>query len=140
MSFETLLQVAIEMDYPESIVRHTLRRHQFENAGQLIDFLEDNMSNLQQEVQVEEEEEEKSCHNVTSNAAESKLKELSLKEETELLYRLSFCLKCWKNPRTLVILPCSHFALCDSCGKTARTCPRRDCQAYIECIIHTYGL
>jgi hypothetical protein len=135
MSAEIQFQVAIEMDFPERIVSHVLRKHQFENAGQLVNFLEDNMELIETEL-----EEENYCNEnvVASPSKDEAMKELSLREETELLYRLSYCLKCWTNPRTLVCLPCSHYTLCEDCEKTTKTCPRRDCQASIEYVIRIY--
>ena len=65
---------------------------------------------------------------------------LSLKEETELLYREAMCLACQKNKRSIVTLPCCHFTLCRVCEPIIRKCPFRQCEEKIESAILTYEL
>ena len=67
------------------------------------------------------------------------LKELSLREQTENLYREAYCLIC-NNKRPIVVLPYCHFIMCTICESATRLCPVRYSKAKIESCIHTYGL
>uniref|UniRef100_A0A336MNH7 CSON003362 protein n=1 Tax=Culicoides sonorensis TaxID=179676 RepID=A0A336MNH7_CULSO len=60
-----------------------------------------------------------------------KLKSLQAKLRSELeevdnvLYveTASKCMKCEENPRSVTLVPCNHYALCDTCAITQRECP-----------------
>ncbi len=156
MPATTQLRVAIEFGFPEKIVVRVLRRHKFDTAGDLVMHLEDHWEELKKEDESEEkppsETEPPSEEKPPSEteppaekrdeekpmAAEPQTRELTLREETEALYRNSICLVCWKRKRTHVTLPCSHFNVCDACEPTTRRCPLRTCGEAVECSIRTY--
>lgn len=33
------------------------------------------------------------------------------------------CMKCEENARTVTLVPCNHYVLCNECAKTMRECP-----------------
>ena len=75
---------------------------------------------------------------ITASSSTTKLQPLTLKEETNILYKQSRCPVCWKNSRCVVILPCSHLVLCHACLPSTSKCPLRSCGESIECGILTY--
>ena len=117
----TLYRVAVEFDFPEAIVRRALTKCHFKDAGSLVTYLDDNMEELHAEEEV----------------AAREVKE-SLRKETECLYKDSLCLRCSKNKRTLVLLPCSHYALCLPCADKTHLCPISTCEATIFDYVKTY--
>ena len=153
MSANVQYRIALELDFPEKIVRRALQKYKFKDAGTFVDYLEMHMDEFEAEGEEEEEvnSEEKNITLVTppdvkedekgavADSSTITTKQLSLKEETELLYRQSRCLACCDNRRSFVTLPCSHFTLCASCEPKARQCPLSDCREEIECTIQTYG-
>ena len=132
-------QIALEFGYPKNIVKGCLAKKKFHSAGSFLEYLDTHNDDLEQEVEEEVDlgrediEEEK-------DAPTEDLKELSLKEETENLYREAYCLICCKNKRSIVVLPCCHFIMCAICESVTRLCPVRYCKAKIASCIHTYGM
>ena len=63
----------------------------------------------------EEEEEKREVEIPAVTSSVAALENLSLRDETEQLYKQSVCLVCFKWNRSLVTLPCSHFTVCDIC-------------------------
>ena len=121
-------EVAVEFGYASSVVSLALTKQDFSCAGDLIDYLELYEEDLHKE-------------DMEKNAKESGAdheKILTLREETELLYRSALCLRCRKRPRTIIILPCGHFSLCSNCEKWCRYCPVLDCNSYIMSAITTF--
>ena len=125
---------ALELGFPEKHVTHALSIKTFVNAGQLVDFLDDNEEELTTAIL----EKERKAAEASSGRGTSSEKVLSLREETERLYRMSLCLACWKRPRTIVLLPCGHYALCSTCNKHKEQCPMKDCGEKILCSISTF--
>lgn len=142
MPVETQYRVALEMGFSKAIVKRILHKCVFESAGDLVDYLEENVEVLeaQEESDKEDEKEERQERMETPAVASSiaALANLSLRDETEKLYKQSVCLVCFKRNRSFVTLPCSHFTVCDSCEAKTRKCPRTDCRQAIECTIRTY--
>ena len=99
MPVEAQYRVALELDYPKAIVKRILRKCAFESAGDLVDYLDANLEVLEAEEEnsKEEEKEEKrekvEIPAVTSSVAASE--NLSLRDETERLYKQSVCLVCF---------------------------------------------
>ena len=141
-------KIALELDFPKIIVKRALRKYKFKDAGSFVDYLETHM----EEFEVEEEAEEPVSMEknitiltppeeiATISTLTTKVKELSLKEETEILYHQTVCLECRKNKRSFVCLPCCHFTLCETCESQTRHCPLRSCREHISATIQTYGL
>ena len=153
MSASTQYIVALELDYPEKIVKRALRKYKFKDAGSFLEYVDTHMEEFEGEDEEEKEEPPPEEKNITIQptredvdkaqgstviSTTDQIKELSLKEETEILYRQSLCLMCWKERRTILCLPCCHFTLCDMCEKTTRTCPLRDCKEVIAGTVRTY--
>ena len=148
MPADTQYAVAVELCYPEKIVKLALRRKTFKDAGSLLDYLDANEEELREQAdneaaaaaaaeeakRVEDEQEEE------ENSAQVKNPtiKLSLREETELLYRRSVCLRCQRHKRTQVCLPCCHFALCDSCERSTDVCPFHGCNTIILHTVRTF--
>ena len=149
MPASTQLIVALELDFPENLVRYALLKMKFATAGDLCDYLDTHKEEL--EVEVKEEEEKKRQEEAEekkrreeedvkdSSNIDAAKRELTLMEETELLYKKSRCAMCMKNKRSFVTLPCSHFTLCSTCETKARCCPLSDCREPIDCTIATFG-
>ena len=129
----TQYQVAIEMGFTPARVRRVLTKQRFECAGDLIDYLEDTESDGEGE-----EKTEKVKDGNTVQEATTAVRELSLREETEIYYRQSVCLRCEERKRTIVCLPCCHLTLCSLCAQLTRRCPLPDCQQPIDETILTY--
>ena len=146
MSASIQYAVALELDFPKKIIQRALRKYKFQSAGSLVDYVETHMDEFeeQDEEELEETPQEK---NITIQptlepqvdvAIPNHMKQLSLREETELLYRQANCLKCLNEKRTVLLLPCSHFALCNKCEKTSSKCLVRGCNKVITDSIRTY--
>ena len=151
MPASTQLLVALELDFPEKLVRRALHKLKFATAGDLCDYIDTHTEELeveakeeeekQQQQQQEEAEEKKRREEEEEDAKDvgAAMRELTLTEETELLYKQSRCAVCRENKRCFVTLPCSHLTLCLRCEPKTRHCPLPDCQQFIECTIQTYG-
>ena len=141
-------QIAIELGFSEKIVERALKKYKFKSAGDFVHYLElneDEFAETDEVVQKAKPEEEKMAvaafpeKEKTENTQNAAVKaDKSLREETEDLYRRSICLNCFNRRRSIVILPCSHFALCEQCLKQVKKCPVSDCCEEIECTIVTY--
>lgn len=153
MSYNVMYKVAIELGFPNRTVERALKKYKFKSAGSLVDYIETHreefeVDNEEEEAEADEEKitiacfptEDESNKAQTEAASSSHISQLTLREQTEILYRRSICLMCHKNRRCFVILPCSHFALCATCEPSTRKCPLLDCQEYISCTIQTYGV
>ena len=143
MSKDTHYRVALEFDFPEALVRHILRRQSFKDAGSFIDYLETYMEELEAKGEKFEEIVEAVDNLSLDNQAQGATASLSpakltLREETERLYRKSKCLICVKKSRACVLLPCCHLALCSQCEPRALRCPVTDCGEKIKSVIPTY--
>ncbi|KAK3585123.1 hypothetical protein CHS0354_034254 [Potamilus streckersoni] len=57
-------------------------------------------------------------------------------EETDDLKSKMMCKRCKKNLRNMLILPCTHFCLCDHCSKEISLCP--ECWNPIKERVKTY--
>ena len=161
------LIVALEFGYDEKIVKRVMKKHEFDSSGDLIDYLYTHMEELEAEEEVDEEvkpevDEEPSPEEVpqatkhpeeqpSASLPPEEQKEVpqapsappppierSLREETEDLYRRSVCLNCFERRRCFVVLPCSHFTICDKCEKHLKKCPARDCGEVIERTVKTF--
>ena len=145
MSPATQYRVAVEFGFPEAIVRRILYKNRFKDAGTFIEYLEVYMEELKAKTD-EEVEKQETAPPLQPTAPppppppspSPPSSKLSLREETELLYRQSTCLVCLKNSRTFVTLPCCHFTLCSQCEPSARKCPLQSCQEKIGAAIKTY--
>ena len=142
----TQYQVAIEMGFVPDRVRRALTKQRFECAGDLIDYLEDKVSDEEEE-EGEEKADKKAAGEVkegntiqgaVAEVATAAIRELSLREETEIYYRQSVCLRCRERKRAIVCLPSFHFTLCSLCSHLARRCPLPDCQQPIDETILSY--
>ena len=124
MKTNSKYEVAVEFGYASPLVSLAMTKQEFSCAGDLIIYLEDHEDELQEEnkkrVKVEHE------------------RIVSLRKETELLYRSMLCLRCRVMPRTVVLLPCAHFCLCSTCEQLCRYCPVSDCNSYYDTTIKTY--
>ena len=138
MPVETQYRVAVEMGFSKAIVKRILHKCVFESAGDLVDYLEENWEMLEAEEEDDKEDEREERQEKMETSGVAALTSLSLHDETEKLYKQSFCLVCFKRKRSFVTLPCSHFTICDFCERKTRKCPRTDCQQVIECSIRTY--
>lgn len=60
-----------------------------------------------------------------------KLKNLQTKLRTDLddiekvlyLETAAKCMKCEEHNRSVTLVPCNHYVLCDTCAKSVRECP-----------------
>ena len=111
-------KVALEFGYSDSIISLSFSRFQFKNAGDLIEYLDIHEKELEKEV--------------------IKINETNLRNETERLYQETLCVKCEKDERQTVILPCSHFCLCVASEKRCRFCPIKDWAMLITFTVRTY--
>ena len=152
MASSTLHRVAIEFGFPEKIVNRALRQYKFLTAGEFVNYLEDHFDELErqdpeEEVEKEVERREKNITILGPPDVKEEIVEevnakgevqLTLRQETEILYNQSLCLKCWTYRRAFVCLPCCHFSLCERCKPSTEHCPLRSCGEKIECTIKTY--
>ena len=153
MSPSTQHLVALEFGFPERIICRALRLKTFKTAGELVDYLDEH----EEELSAIEEQDggsataavvEKETPPAVVKAEEAKVdtkaegevkkSKLTLRAETEWLYKISLCLACRKKPRTIVLLPCGHYALCSTCAKMKDTCPIKSCSEKIGEIIQTF--
>lgn len=153
MYSRTQHQVACELDRPERIVRRVLQRQHFKDAGSLLEYLDDNEEELEAEelnappspVPPKHEKPKltvvippRNWHIVGKIEEKPPIKALTLRQETELLYKQSICLVCRKERRKYVLLPCSHLAVCDSCLFFTKRCPMKSCNEPIVDSVRTY--
>ena len=147
-------RVALEMGYEEDEINDALKKYKFKCAGVLIDYLETPVEEIEELVQ---ELKLTKIEAASSNAINKKMLETvlnsiegasnsnsptkpqkTLREETEALHKRSICLSCFQRRRCYVLLPCSHFSICDTCEGRIKKCPIRDCLTDIECVVRTY--
>ena len=151
MSPSTQQLVALEFGFSERLIRRALRLKTFKTAGELVDYLdehEEELSAIEEQdsggataavVEKETPPEVTKAEEVKVDKKEVKKKpKLTLRAETEWLYKTSLCLACWKKPRTIVLLPCCHYALCSTCAKMKDKCPLNSCSEKIVEIIPTF--
>lgn len=126
------VKAVIELGFPKRLAQTSYRAGM--RASDLIDFLEDNFVDLEEEERALEEKfwAEKECQ----RKEEAKQDRKKLMNETSRLYFNAMCARCHDNKRSHVLLPCSHFALCNFCVTSQTNCPL--CQEGIEMIIHTF--
>ena len=145
MSKSTLRHVALELDFPEKIVRRALRKYRFECAGDFVDYLESCGDEFEMETEDEKEEVNPVEKNISIVPSPSEANnqvgktELTVREEAKILFRQSRCLMCWKEKRAFVCLPCCHFSLCKKCESFAKYCPFPSCTEKITATIRTFG-
>ena len=124
-------RVALEFGYDSQRIKQVLEKKKFASAGDLIDFLEESeveeYETKSGETELKKEEVEK---------IESLTQKLSLREETERLYRNAICLRCARKSRNILCLPCTHLSLCSDCASLTSTCPM--CKTSILGTIVTY--
>ena len=130
-------QVALEFGYPKNLIKYFLAENKFNSAGSFLEYLDTHIDDLEAENEHEENEYEEVNE---KDIPIKEVEELSLKEETEILYREAHCLICLKNKRNVVALPCCHFIMCATCESSTRQCPAMYCKAKIESCIHTYEI
>ena len=58
MSAYTQYRIALELDFPEKLVRRALRKYKFKDVGTFLDYLETHVEELEVEREEEEENEE----------------------------------------------------------------------------------
>ena len=154
----TQYKVAIEMGFDPDRVRRVLTRQSFKCAGDLIDCLEDIVSSEEEKTDKNDDDEddkkvaEKVENTITvqeatpppaaaaaaAEVATTSVRKLSLREETQILYFRSVCLRCQERKRTVVCLPCCHLTLCTFCSQLAISCPLPDCRQPIKETIVTF--
>ena len=122
----------LEFGYPKNLIKFYLAENKFNSAGSFLEYLDTNIDDLEEENEHEEIMEK--------DFLTKEVKELNLREETEILYREAHCLICLKNKRNVVALPCCHFIMCGICESSSRQCPAMYCKAKIESCIHTYEI
>lgn len=127
-SMSTQRIVALEFGFHEQVVDIVLRERHFENAGELVDYLDSLQISGEYKKIKERLWEEK--------IAEQKKQRDDLVLATKRLYTLLTCLICRRNRRNIVCLPCSHFPMCDTCANSTPTCPV--CNTSIEQRIITF--
>ena len=141
--------IALELGFPENVVKRALKKYTFKTAGDFVDYLEMNEDEFAADEELDEDSTpgEEKITNVPLKEKVVKVEDIptatvkpekSLREETEDLYRRSICLNCFNRKRCIVTLPCSHFAICEQCLKQIKKCPISDCREEIECSILTY--
>ena len=131
MSIQTQFDIAIEFGYPPLQVRRALRQKAFIRAGDFIVHLFDsNLDEVMEDGSVQNEEKKHAVLKEDITVTE-RLKQLSLRRETEQLYHQSKCLRCHTRDRDIVCLPCSHLSLCRQCALCVTTCPMMDCNELI---------
>ena len=138
--------VALEFGFPDAMIRKALREHAFERASDLIDYLDkhwnhsdaDIVSVLEGERLADAIQRIDIASSLTYDEEMASIVTLPslppppytpspssiLYRETKRLYRQSFCMGCKSKPRHYVLLPCSCFALCESCLPLYTCCPR----------------
>ena len=154
-------RTALEFGYSKTLITKLLRSKKYSCAWDLIkdleeledeeiehgEKLEDDKCEAEKNM-VEKKDNENSSISVFTTAndnanavvanASNSFQTLSLREETERLYRQSKCLICCRTNRTRVNLPCSHLTHCESCDKLVKRCPLSSCSSEIACTIQTY--
>ena len=143
-------EVAVNFGYDNAAVILALSKQNFACAGDLIEYLNNHEKELEREMKENEEKEERERQEVKEKEEreQQELKEKEererqeklryLREETEQLFRTKLCVVCERRPRTIVTLPCSHFALCSSCKTARKFCPISDCNLFIEVALLTF--
>lgn len=132
MSPITRIQVAMEFGFAKPLIQRALLKQDFKCAGDLVQYLEEHEEELKQDMKEETE------RVMLASSELEKTSLLTLREETEILYRNSLCFVCLKNPRTVLTLPCCHFLLCKLCLKKIEHCPVSDCASPIYDVINTF--
>ena len=149
-------RTALEFGYSKTLITKLLRSKKYSCAGDLIDDLEElEDEEIEQGEKIEgdkceaERKDNENSLNAISNAVNDNVstavgdtsnsfQTLSLRKETERLYRESKCLICGLTNRTRVNLPCCHLTHCESCDTFVKQCPRSSCRSEIACTIQTY--
>ena len=91
-----------------NLIKYCLAENKFNSAGgSFLEYLHTHIDDLEEENEHEEINEK--------DIPIKKVEELSLREETEILYREAHYLICLKNKRNIVALPCCHFIMCRPC-------------------------
>ena len=63
-----------------------------------------------------------------------------MRDENDKLLEAAYCVVCKDNMRNIVLLPCSHFCICNSCEKQQTVCPMSDCRIKILNVVYTYPI
>lgn len=127
--------VATEFGYAEEIVNYVVREKTFSDAGSLVDYLyqvsiEDDFREIKAKISNMKMREE------ARRKCEQKMINEKLMKETCKLYISSKCIRCRKNNRNIVCLPCAHFSLCKLCAGSTTLCPR--CKTFINETVTVY--
>ena len=158
MSSDIQHDVALELGFPQKLVKYALRKKRFRSAGSFVDYLETHTEELEAALAEEEKEEpvpgeekivivpwpsedKPSTDAATVAAASTNTStraKSTLREETEALYRQSVCLRCFLRRRSCITFPCGHFTLCSVCQPLTRLCPERDCPMEILSYINVF--
>ena len=131
--------VALELGFPPHVISRALRERSFQNAGDLVDYLNENLYTSEDEVEEMDTSESNDlctllkCAMSLNDNTSPKLDEtnLLLKETTELFASVH-CLQCKIERRGILTFPCCHVALCTSCSVTTHVCPSKNCLSPID--------
>ena len=143
---DSKIQVALEFGFSYAQICLALQRNTFLNAGELVDYLSEEMVYWEVEACLSPDElaqqmkktlslqEEKDSTQQACASIKHDLCELppSLYEETYDLKYKALCLRCRERKRNVLSFPCCHMGLCLVCSYTATHCPSRDCATFIE--------
>ena len=150
-------QVAIELGYEKEMVAAALHNYDFTTAGALVEYLMDEEANVISTVPkkrsvndvddkvVTNDVKQVAVTNDVNENSKVKKKELSLREETEILYQKSICLVCHERKRSYVNCPCGHFSHCGLCNLGITRClfPTSSttvCDESILSTVHVYSI
>ena len=147
---DSKIQVALEFGFSNAQICLALQRNTFLNAGELVDYLSEEMiywevetclspDDLAQQMKKTLSLKEGSLAESTcvpmdydSCASSSASSSQSLYKETLYLQYESLCLRCKERKRAVVSFPCCHMGLCLSCSYKATHCPMRECSTFIQ--------
>ena len=123
-------EVALEFGFSRSKIFKAMRRQGFENAGDLIAYLDEHDDS--------EDSEDDSVVPLEQQLQQMKLVDNPLWRETVQLYVKSHCLVCKLEKRSIITLPCCHFSLCSKCARKTLRCPLKECEDVILQTLHVF--
>ena len=131
---------ALELGYPGHLIAHAMRKHYFRNAGELVDYLWDEMEDRRSAQALSEDDVNKVSHSLSQLTLNHSHEERfnALLKETKLMYRMLHCLSCGLEKRNTLLFPCEHVSLCSRCVRSATHCPLKDCNSKIKTCYTVY--
>ena len=145
---DSQIKVALEFGFSNAHISLALQRNAFENAGELVDYLSEDLLYWEVEACLTVDElyrqmeklltlQEKTTPDAPGATAslcmEDEMVDPSLLyRETLTLHKQTMCLRCKERKREMISFPCSHIALCLVCSYSASHCPMRDCVEVIK--------